>query len=261
MIFIPAYNCEKQIKRVLDQLDGNVLKCVKEIVVVNNLSTDDTETVAIEYGKQRVNLPLTIMRNLNNYNLGGSHKVAFNYAKSRGYDYVLVLHGDDQASIKDIIPIIEDGSYKNFDALLGARFMSGAKLQGYSFLRKWGNIGFNLLYSLVTHKRIYDLGSGINMFSMSAMRKEQYEKLPDSLGFNNCLLLLMCYSKMKLKFFPITWREDDQVSNLKLWNFGLFNLHILKEYLLNAKQFFMSDMRSKKIDSYDSEIVYCRGEK
>ncbi|WP_026760516.1 glycosyltransferase family 2 protein [Selenomonas ruminantium] len=261
IVFIPAYNCEKQLPRVLGQFDENILRYIEEIVVVNNLSTDDTESVAINYSTSHPHIPITVMTNKENYNLGGSHKVAFNYAIEHGYDYVLVLHGDDQASIKDIIPIIEDRIYKNYDALLGARFMSGAKLHGYSFLRKWGNIGFNILYSLVTRKRIYDLGSGINMFSMSAMRKEQYEKLPDSLGFNNCLLLLMCYSKMKLKFFPITWREDDQVSNLKLWNFGLFNLHILKEYLLNAKQFFMSDMRSKKIDSYDSEIVYCRGEK
>ena len=41
LIFIPAYNCEKQVPRVLSQLlDPHVLPWVGECIVVNNRSTD-----------------------------------------------------------------------------------------------------------------------------------------------------------------------------------------------------------------------------
>ena len=40
LLFIPGYNCEKQIARVLEQLDASVLKYFKEIIMVNNRSTD-----------------------------------------------------------------------------------------------------------------------------------------------------------------------------------------------------------------------------
>ena len=44
LIFIPAYNCEKQVPRVLSQLlDPHVLPWVGECIVVNNRSTDGTE--------------------------------------------------------------------------------------------------------------------------------------------------------------------------------------------------------------------------
>ena len=255
MVFIPAYNCEKQICRVLAQFNQEMLMYVQEIVLINNRSTDHTEQAAIAYACEHEALPLTVLRNVDNYNLGGSHKVAFQYAQEHGYDYVIVLHGDDQAKLYDLYEILKSGTYREYDALLGARFIKGAALEGYSFLRKWGNLWFNFLYSLVTRRKIYDLGSGINMFSMRAMPKQAYFKLPDSLGFNNCMLLTMCCRGLRLKFFPISWREEDQVSNLKLWDFGLFNLRILWEYLCNARRFAESEMRQIVRQSYDSMVI------
>ena len=51
LLFIPAYNCEKQIIRVLEQLDENVFKYIDEVIVINNKSTDNTEKVVNEYIK------------------------------------------------------------------------------------------------------------------------------------------------------------------------------------------------------------------
>ena len=44
LVFIPAYNCEKQVPRVLNQLlDRQVAAMVTECIVVNNRPTDGTE--------------------------------------------------------------------------------------------------------------------------------------------------------------------------------------------------------------------------
>ena len=55
MVFIPMYNCEKQIVRVLSQFDDDVCRYIKEIVIVNNRSTDDGENAAISYCKNKTN--------------------------------------------------------------------------------------------------------------------------------------------------------------------------------------------------------------
>ena len=49
LLFIPAYNCEKQIVRVLDSLDGRIMSYVDEVIVVNNRSTDGTEDAVREF--------------------------------------------------------------------------------------------------------------------------------------------------------------------------------------------------------------------
>ena len=147
LVFIPGYNCENQITRVLDQFDDEVRKYLKDIIFVNNRSTDNTEKKVLEYQKKHKELNLKILRNEENYNLGGSHKVAFNYAIKNKYDYLIVLHGDDQGNIKDILPYLKNKEYQKYDAFLGARFMEESKISGYSKLRIFG-IKFLIFYFL-----------------------------------------------------------------------------------------------------------------
>ena len=47
LLFIPMYNCEKQITRVLKQLTPKVCDCLTEVIIVNNRSTDDGEAAVI----------------------------------------------------------------------------------------------------------------------------------------------------------------------------------------------------------------------
>ena len=112
LVFIPMYNCEKQVVRVLKQLEGEISGYINEVLVVNNRSTDNGEKKVIEYSKKS-SQKITVLRNKENYNLGGSHKVAFNYAIENDFDYVIVLHGDDQGSIKDILPYLKSKEYQN----------------------------------------------------------------------------------------------------------------------------------------------------
>ena len=44
LLFIPMYNCEKQIIRVLNQLRSEVSEYITEVIIVNNRSTDDGRT-------------------------------------------------------------------------------------------------------------------------------------------------------------------------------------------------------------------------
>ena len=166
LIFIPAYNCEKQVPRVLSQLlDPHVLPWVGECIVVNNRSTDGTEAAVQDWMARHPAAPVRLLRNDENYGLGGSHKVAFGYAAAHGYQHLVVLHGDDQGAVADLLPILNDGTYKNYDCCLGSRFMKGSRIKGYSALRVVGNYGFNALFSLVAGKRITDLGSGLNLYA------------------------------------------------------------------------------------------------
>lgn len=79
LLFIPAYNCAAQISRVLAKLTPEIASLFAEIIVVENRSTDNTLTVASEGLATIKGCKVTLLQNDENYNLGGSHKVAFNY--------------------------------------------------------------------------------------------------------------------------------------------------------------------------------------
>ncbi|MCR5420506.1 MAG: glycosyltransferase family 2 protein [Lachnospiraceae bacterium] len=254
LVFIPAYNCENQIIRVLSQFDDEMLKYISQIIVVNNRSTDNTEMVVAAYIRQHADIPIKLLRNKENYGLGGSHKVAFNYAIDNGYDHVIVLHGDDQGSIKDFLPILKKEYYKKHDCVLGARFMKGSRLEGYSLFRSFGNVVYDFLFAFVVKKKIYDLGSGLNMYSTKMLKDRFYFKFPDNLMFNYCMILASDYYSHDISFYPVSWREDDQVSNVKMMDQAMKVLKMLRDYYKDPESV-KKDYRDKVINDYEADVI------
>lgn len=259
LLFIPMYNCEKQITRVLSQLNNNSDICsfLSEVIILNNQSTDNGEEAVISFLRTSPpHVPVSVLRNDQNYGLGGSHKVAFKYAIENGFDYLIVLHGDDQGNINDFIYLLQSSEYKKYDCCLGARFMKGSKLSGYSRFRTFGNHVYNLIFSICLGRRIYDLGSGLNLYNVKMLKTGFYRKYKDNLVFNYCMIIGSAYYKHKIKFIPISWREDDQVSNVKMLNQALTVLKLLFSYVKNRTRFINAEHRDKIFEEYTAQIVY-----
>jgi len=254
LLFIPAYNCEKQIVRVLDQIDKMALLYIDEVVVINNRSTDNTEQAVLEYQEAHKELPLKLLRNKENYGLGGSHKVAFRYAKENGFDYVCVLHGDDQGNLRDFVKMFRKGTYKRYDCVLGARFMRGSKLKGYSLFRTVGNIVYNFIFAAVLDRKIYDLGSGLNIYSTKMLEMAFYKRFPDNLMFNYCMMMATVYYGFSFRYYPISWSETDQVSNVKMGKQAIKVLQMLFEYALDRESI-MQDYRDEIVVSYEADEI------
>lgn len=256
LLFIPGYNCEKQIIRVLENIDCLALKYLDEIIFVNNRSKDKTEEMVLNYIKKNPNIKLKVLRNSMNYNLGGSHKVAFNYAIENNFDYIIVLHGDDQGNIHDILPYLKNKDYTKYDCLLGSRFLKDSKLIGYSKFRILGNKIFNIIYSLCIGQKVKDLGSGLNMYNVKILKNKFYNGFPDELTFNYFMLMAADYYKHSIKYFPITWREEDQISNVKIIKQSIDTFMFALKYKFN-KECIKDDFRNNKIVNYESKEIKC----
>lgn len=256
LVFIPTYRCATQIARVIEQFDARAQGWLDTVMVVDNRSPDNTLEAAIACGKEKlVNCNFIAWRNDDNYGLGGSHKAAFRYAIEQGFDYLVVLHGDDQADIRDLIPQLEAGAHRNVDCLLGARFMQGSQLKGYSGFRTFGNHVYNTLFSLAALRNIHDLGSGLNLYRLTAFRDFYYRRFPDDLTFNYVMLLASYHRGQSLQFFPISWREEDQISNVRLFRQAFKVLSLLSGYFFKRDSFLASEMRGEKsFDHYSGQI-------
>ena len=217
LVAIPMYNCEKQITRVIDKFSPEVQRLISAVMIIDNGSNDQSVEVASEYIK-KITVPSFLLRNQDNYHLGGSQKVAFNFGIKHNFSHVIILHGDDQADIRDFIQPLRDGLHWKADCLLGSRFAGGARRQGYSMVRTLGNLVFNVLFSLVTRRWVNDLGSGLNCFRCSWLSDRCYLSAPDDLTFNYHLVFWFAAKQTSTIFYPISWREEDQVSNVHLKN-------------------------------------------
>lgn len=237
ILFIPVYNCNIQVKRLINKIKKKELDQISEILFIDNQSSDQTLETLLKETKN-IKKKITIILNDNNYGLGGSHKVALNYAKNNKYNDLIVFHGDDQGNLEDLDKLISVDTQRKYDFILGSRFMKGSILHNYSFIRISGNIFFNFIFSLVTFKWLNDLGSGLNLIRLDNLDIKKIESFPDNLTFNYYLTLYICYYKKNFLFVPITWSETDQISNVKYLKHIVQMLNIIMKFLISKKNFF-----------------------
>lgn len=219
LIAIPAYNCEKQIARTLSEIDDRLAARVHEIAVIDNGSPDGTVQAALDYKKTGRLKNLHVYQNTDNYNLGGTHKVAFLRAEQLGLTHVLILHGDNQAKSDEGNLLLDYAEgHPDTQTVLGSRFSKGSKIKGYDWKRIAGNRVLNTLYTVFTFHKCEDLGSGLNLFALRDLDQKTYLGFADKLTFNFEMLLDLIKRKVQFAYVPITWREEDQVSNARNFN-------------------------------------------
>lgn len=249
------YNCSTQIPRVIKSFTPDILPFIHTILIIDNRSTDESLNSARQALPTLDNVNWLLVRNVENYGLGGSQKVGFAYAIDHGFDHVILLHGDDQGDISDLLSFLQSGHHQHYDAVLGARFMRGSRLHNYSMLRTYGNIVFNRLFALVLQKKVYDLGSGLNLYKVETLKSGFYFLFPDDLTFNYAMVLAHAHLRHNIHFIPISWRENDQISNVKLFRQGRRVLRMLYRYFLKPHDFLGTDHREVARQAYPFEII------
>jgi glycosyltransferase involved in cell wall biosynthesis len=255
LVFIPMYKCAAQIPRVIAQLDEASFELIDKVILVDNGSPDGTIDAA---RAALASWPIdryAILRNRQNYSLGGSHKVAFNYALDHGYSHVIVFHGDDQGNIQDLWGPIRAGDHQRYDCLLGARFMKGSSLKGYSPFRIFANYISNGLFSIATQRVITDLGSGLNLYAMLALASRRYLRYSDTLNFNHFMLLGSIAAGDRVRFVPISWREEDQVSNVQLTRFARLTMMVLLSYVFARRSLLERDHSARRDGIYEFDLM------
>lgn len=250
LVAIPAYNCEKQIGRVLQGFDKKLLDRVSKVIVIDDRGGDKTAEVAQKaIDKLRIGDKVKVVQNVKNLGLGGSHKMAFLYGEKMGADYVAILHGDDQAKTQELHELIDVAEkHPELGAILGCRFTKGSKLKGYSWERIWGNRAINVVYSILALRPSLDLGSGLNLFRLEDLKDHRYLGFDSRMTFNIDLLLDYYSKHTKIKFVPITWEESDQVSNARNFTIGKIALRQLFRW-----RFGMTKLASHKVGEFQSK--------
>jgi glycosyltransferase involved in cell wall biosynthesis len=150
LIIIPAYNEERAIGNVLD--DISVHYPAADVVVINDGSTDATSAVAKAGGAKVIDLPF-------NLGIGGAMQTGYRYAAGKDYDIAVQFDGDGQHRADQLDALLKTVVEGSADIAIGSRFLGP---EGYSSKRSRlvGIKIISLVVSLLCRKRITDPTSG-----------------------------------------------------------------------------------------------------
>ena len=125
--------------------------------------------------------------------LGASFKRSWIYLKNAGYESMIFLHGDDQADLQDYF-YFENQHLAH--VAFGARFMKSSKIINYSKKRHWMNLFLNSALSVITGKKIWELGSGLNVYKLNSISNDDIMMLSNHIAFD-LELLIFCIKVSK----------------------------------------------------------------
>ncbi len=254
MVLVVAYNAEATIKSLLERMPKEVWKRASEIVIADDASKDFTSVVANEYKLRNKKKNLTIIKHEKNKGYGGNQKWGYNYAIKKGYDIVVMIHGDAQYPpeyiLKLIKPIEENKAYFVF----GSR-MAGNPLKGRMPIYKYlGNIFLTSIENLILRTRLTEFHSGFRAYALGALKEIPFNLNSDDFHFDSEIIVqLVIKDKSKIKEITIPTYYGEEKSNVNVISYGLNILRIMIEYLLNEfslrkiDKFRIKDGQNKKL--------------
>lgn len=157
IIILPAYNEEKTISSVLQQVRNSEKD--SDVLVINDGSHDRTASIAKELGVMVINHP---------YNLGyaAALQTGYRFAAARHYEYIVIMDADGQHDSASIAKLFDRLEKTGADVVIGSRFLEGGYVMGS--MRRIGVWLFSKIAKLYTGMILTDPTSGFQLLNRKA---------------------------------------------------------------------------------------------
>ena len=225
LIFIPAYNVEKKITKVLNKIPKIVFnKYNTKVLVIEDNSNDKTLSVIKKVIKKKGNkIKIHLIVNKKNKGYGGVQKIAFNYAIKKNFKYVIMLHGDNQYPANKILLLIKPLLTNKYDAVFGSRMINSINaLKGGMPLYKYlGNIALTFFQNLVLSSNLSEFHSGYRSYKVSSLKKIKFKSNTNDFHFDTEIIIQFLKNNLKIKEIAMSTHYGDEISHLRSMPYGL----------------------------------------
>ncbi len=162
-IIIPIYNEEKTIQLILDKIKDVILvqEITKEIIIVDDCSSDRTKESIIDYQKKNSELEIRFFEHKRNKGKGAALHTGI--AKARG-NFLIIQDADleyNPNEYNDLLkPIIEGHA----DVVYGSRFIGSKPHRILFFWHTIGNKFLTFLSNMLTNLNLTDMETCYKLF-------------------------------------------------------------------------------------------------
>ena len=160
-VLIPTYNNAGTLGAVLN----DVLTYTPHIIVVNDGSTDETNTVLAQFPS------LQVVSYNPNRGKGIALRRGFAHAVKQGYDYVITMDADGQHFASDLPSMLEQAEIRPGTLVIGARNLHQENMPGKSTS---ANKVSNFWFRVTTGLKGPDTQSGYRLYPLFRMRKMRF---------------------------------------------------------------------------------------
>lgn len=230
LIFIVCYQAERFIESVLIRIPKAVLHHSdydSEILIIDDQSGDRTFERACEFAQKLDPVKITVLFNPQNQGYGGNQKIGYHYAINKGFDFVVLLHGDGQYAPEYLDRMVAPLISGKADVVLGSRLLKkGNALRGGMPLYKWiGNQVLTLLQNVMLGTNLSEFHTGYRAYSVAALASVPFQCNSDYFDFDTDIIIQMVDSGKKFLEIPIPTHYGQEVCRVDGIKYALRIIH------------------------------------
>jgi 2-polyprenyl-3-methyl-5-hydroxy-6-metoxy-1,4-benzoquinol methylase len=205
-ILIVAYNAVTTLTKVLKRITPAVWENVEEVAVFDDASQDATYELAVGLKTLRHLPKLQVLQHQKNLGYGGNQKAGYRYFLDKGFDIVVLLHGDGQYAPEILShiyhPLVEGQAH----AVFGSRMMSdyGGPLKGGMPLYKY--VGNRILTTIENRSlglHLTEFHSGYRAYDLHALRKIDFSHMTNDFHFDTEIIIKLHHQGYRITEVPI----------------------------------------------------------
>jgi glycosyltransferase involved in cell wall biosynthesis len=216
-ILIVTYNAISTLVPVLKRIPPKVWENVEEVVVFDDASQDATFELAMGL-KAVCDLPkLHVLKHPKNLGYGGNQKAGYRYFIEKGFDVVILLHGDGQYAPEILAAMYNPIVKGEADAVFGSRMMRtyGGPLKGGMPLYKFvGNRILTILENRALGLNLTEFHSGYRAYNLHALAQIDFSKMTDDFHFDTEIIIKLHHQHMKIHEVPIPTYYGTELCNV-----------------------------------------------
>lgn len=233
-IIIPVYNEEKTIHLILDKIKEVQLinELNKEIVMVDDSSTDNSWKRLEEYKSQNPELEISLYRHSYNQGKGAALRTGIQEAKG---DLIIIQDADleyDPFEYNELLKPINDG---HADVVYGSRFMGGKPHRILFFWHSIGNGLLTLMSNALTNLNLTDMETCYKLFKAPVIKSIQLKE--NRFGFEpevtakiSRIPAIRIY-EIGISYYGRTYADGKKIG----WRDGVRAIYCILKYNLWAK--------------------------
>jgi glycosyltransferase involved in cell wall biosynthesis len=233
-IIIPVYNEEKTIHLILDKIKEVQLinELNKEIVMVDDSSTDNSWKRLEEYKSQNTELEISLYRHSYNQGKGAALRTGIQEAKG---DLIIIQDADleyDPFEYNELLKPITDGYA---DVVYGSRFMGGKPHRILFFWHSIGNGILTLMSNALTNLNLTDMETCYKLFKAPVIKSIQLKE--NRFGFEpevtakiSRIPAIRIY-EIGISYYGRTYADGKKIG----WRDGVRAIYCILKYNLWAK--------------------------
>jgi glycosyltransferase involved in cell wall biosynthesis len=215
---VPAYNEAGTILEVLKRLDD--LELEKQVVIVDDGSTDDTPAIVDQWGEGRDDVSIVHQANRGK---GAAIRAAIDHVDA---DIVVIQDADmeyDPADVPALIEPILDGVA---DVVYGSRLTGGKPQRAYMFWHLVGNRFLSLLTGVLYNTTLSDMETGYKVFRAEVIKSLKLRE--DSFSIEPEITAKVCKRNLRVYELPIAYYGRSYAEGKKItWRDGFRAIWVL----------------------------------